>query len=90
MFRCPRTGPDGPFPLPRRPPVSSGRAACCTSPGFTGRVPGGAGTAGKEPEADGECAAVLHEYIHWYNTERISTKLKGLSPMQYRTQALAA
>ncbi|MDQ0662205.1 putative transposase [Arthrobacter ulcerisalmonis] len=32
----------------------------------------------------------LHEYIRWYNTERISTKLKGLSPVQYRTQALAA
>ncbi|WP_371818305.1 IS3 family transposase [Pseudarthrobacter sp. C4D7] len=34
--------------------------------------------------------AALHEYIHWYNTERISTKLKDLSPVQYRTQALAA
>jgi putative transposase len=32
----------------------------------------------------------LHEYISWYNTERISTKLKGLSPAQYRAQALAA
>lgn len=32
----------------------------------------------------------LHEYIRWYNTERISTKLKGLSPVEYRTQALAA
>ncbi|MFJ5694098.1 IS3 family transposase, partial [Arthrobacter sp. NPDC093125] len=28
--------------------------------------------------------------IHWYNNERISTKLKGLSPIQYRSQALAA
>jgi putative transposase len=35
-------------------------------------------------------ASALHEYIHWYNTERISTKLKGLSPVQYRAQALAA
>jgi transposase InsO family protein len=35
-------------------------------------------------------AAQLKEYIRWYNTERISTKLKGLSPEQYRTQALAA
>ena len=35
-------------------------------------------------------AAHLNEYIHWYNTKRISTKLKGLSPVQYRTQALAA
>ncbi|UNK45240.1 IS3 family transposase [Arthrobacter sulfonylureivorans] len=32
----------------------------------------------------------LHDYIRWYNTERISTKLKGLSPVQYRAQALAA
>lgn len=31
----------------------------------------------------------IHEYIAWYNTERISTRLKGLSPVQYRTQALA-
>jgi putative transposase len=35
-------------------------------------------------------AVALHEYIRWYNTERISTKLKGLSPVQYRAQALAA
>jgi putative transposase len=35
-------------------------------------------------------AMALHEYIRWYNQERISTKLKGLSPVQYRAQALAA
>jgi putative transposase len=35
-------------------------------------------------------ATALHEYIHWYNNERISTKLNGLSPVQYRAQALAA
>jgi putative transposase len=34
--------------------------------------------------------AALHEYIHWYNTERISTKLNGLSPVQYRVKALVA
>ncbi|WP_236803005.1 IS3 family transposase [Arthrobacter sp. FW306-05-C] len=34
--------------------------------------------------------SALHEYIHWYNTERISTKLKGLSPVQYRAYLLAA
>ncbi|WP_281451190.1 IS3 family transposase, partial [Paenarthrobacter nitroguajacolicus] len=28
--------------------------------------------------------------IHWYNNERISTKLDGQSPVQYRTQTLAA
>jgi putative transposase len=32
----------------------------------------------------------LDDYIHWYNHHRISTKLKGLSPVQYRAQALAA
>ena len=37
-----------------------------------------------------ELAREIHEYIHWYNHERISTALKGLSPVQYRTQALAA
>lgn len=35
-------------------------------------------------------ATALHEYIRWYNTERISTKLNGLNPVQYRGQALAA
>ncbi|WP_267278613.1 IS3 family transposase [Arthrobacter sp. CDRTa11] len=34
-------------------------------------------------------ASALHEYIHWYNTERISTKLNGFSPSQYRANALA-
>ncbi|MCD1280439.1 hypothetical protein DVY93_11885, partial [Psychrobacter sp. CCUG 69069] len=28
------------------------------------------------------------EYIHYYNHERIQLKLKGLSPVQYRTQSL--
>lgn len=32
----------------------------------------------------------LHDYIRWYNTERISTKLKGLSPVQYRASIIAA
>ena len=35
-------------------------------------------------------AAAIEGYIHWYNTQRISTKLEGLSPVQYRAQALAA
>lgn len=35
-------------------------------------------------------AAALHDYIRWYNNERISTRLKSLSPVQYRAQALAA
>ncbi|MEV5539884.1 integrase core domain-containing protein [Saccharopolyspora shandongensis] len=29
----------------------------------------------------------LHDYITWYNNDRISTGLEGLSPVQYRTQA---
>ena len=32
----------------------------------------------------------LHEYMRWYNTERISTRLKGFSPVEYRVQMLAA
>lgn len=32
----------------------------------------------------------IDEYIYYYNHERIKLKLKGLSPIQYRTQALAA
>ena len=31
----------------------------------------------------------IRQYIHYYNHERIKLKLKGLSPVQYRTQALA-
>jgi len=30
----------------------------------------------------------IHEYMHYYNHERIQLKLKGLSPVQYRTQSL--
>jgi putative transposase len=32
--------------------------------------------------------AQLTRYIHYYNHDRIKLKLKGLSPVQYRTQAL--
>ena len=28
------------------------------------------------------------KYIHYYNHDRIELKLKGLSPVQYRTQPL--
>lgn len=31
----------------------------------------------------------LKEYIYYYNNKRISTKLKGMSPVQYRTHSLA-
>ena len=29
----------------------------------------------------------LHSYIYYYNNDRISTKLKGMSPVQYRTHS---
>ncbi|MGP6642570.1 IS3 family transposase, partial [Klebsiella pneumoniae] len=32
----------------------------------------------------------VEDYIHYYNNERISLKLKGLSQVEYRTQALRA
>lgn len=32
----------------------------------------------------------LIEYIDWYNTKRIKRKLKGLSPVQYRTKSFVA
>jgi putative transposase len=37
-----------------------------------------------------ELGAALDDYIDWWNNERISTKLEGLSPVRYRAQALAA
>lgn len=33
--------------------------------------------------------AGIQQYIHYYNHDRIKLKLKGLSPVQYRTQALS-
>lgn len=35
-----------------------------------------------------ELRQVIDEYIHYYNHDRIKVKLKGLSPVQYRTQSL--
>lgn len=32
----------------------------------------------------------IHDYIAWYNTERVSLTLEGMSPMEYRAHALAA
>lgn len=32
----------------------------------------------------------LEQYIHYYNHKRIKSKLKGMSPVQYRTHALQA
>ena len=30
----------------------------------------------------------MEEYIEYYNTQRITVKLKGLTPVQYREQSL--
>lgn len=35
----------------------------------------------------GALTMTADEYMSWYNTERISTELKGLSPVEYRAQA---
>ena len=34
-----------------------------------------------------ELEAAIHEYIEYYNYKRISLKLKGLTPVQYRNQS---
>lgn len=34
-----------------------------------------------------ELVSELHEYIRYYNNERIKEKLKGLSPVEFRTQS---
>ncbi len=34
--------------------------------------------------------AHIDEYIEYYNTKRIKVKLKGLTPTEYRNQALKA
>ena len=36
-----------------------------------------------------ELESAMNEYIHYYNEERIQTKLKGLTPCQARNQALS-
>ncbi len=36
----------------------------------------------------GHFTAELAKYIHWWNNERIQERLKGLSPVDYRTQSL--
>ncbi|WP_159106592.1 IS3 family transposase, partial [Pectobacterium brasiliense] len=37
-----------------------------------------------------ELRKAIEDYIDYYNNERISLKLKGLSPVEYRTQTLKA
>lgn len=42
----------------------------------------------ENPSSIEELENQIHEYIHYYNHERIQIKLKGLSPIQFRTQSL--
>ena len=43
---------------------------------------------GEEFKSIDELEQTVKEYIHYYNHDRIKVKLKGLSPVQYRTQSL--
>ena len=43
---------------------------------------------GESFESLSDLEAELHDYIDYYNNRRIKAKLKGLSPVIYRTQAL--
>ncbi|QSX15286.1 IS3 family transposase [Glaesserella parasuis] len=43
---------------------------------------------GKRFETFEQLEQAIHEYIHYYNHERIQVRLKGLSPVEYRTQSL--
>ena len=45
---------------------------------------------GAEFTSTDELITEICDYIHWYNTERISLQREGLSPVQYRAQTLAA
>lgn len=42
---------------------------------------------GKRFETFEQLEQTIHAYIHYYNHERIQVKLKGLSPVEYRTQS---
>lgn len=44
---------------------------------------------GEKFESVNAFIAELKNYIDYYNNERISLKLKGMSPVQYRTHSLA-
>lgn len=44
--------------------------------------------AGRYFKTYAELEQTLHDYIAYYNHERIQIKLNGLSPVQYRTQSL--
>ena len=44
----------------------------------------------EEYEDTEQLKRAVDEYIHYYNHERIKVKLNGLSPVQYRTQAMSS
>ena len=44
----------------------------------------------KEFESMEQFKQELETYIHYYNHKKIKTKLKGLSPVQYKVQSLIA
>lgn len=44
---------------------------------------------GKRFDTFAELERTLHEYVSYYNDERIQVKLKGLSPVEYRTHSLS-
>lgn len=37
-------------------------------------------------DPDAQIKKEIKSYIHWYNEDRIKTKLSGLSPVEYRRQ----
>ena len=39
-------------------------------------------------ETVNELLVEIDEYIGWYNTERVQERLKGMTPMEYRSHAL--
>lgn len=43
----------------------------------------------EKPSSIEELEKQIHDYIDYYNHERIQIKLKGLSPVQFRTQSFA-
>ena len=45
---------------------------------------------GKKFKDADELIKEIHEFIYYYNHKRIKLKLKGLSPVDYRNQALIA
>ena len=45
---------------------------------------------GEEFESAEDFIHTLDDYIYYYNNDRISLKLEGMSPVQYRTHSQAS